>query len=242
MTARETLTVEPAGVAGGRVLPPPSALLFDWDNTLIDSWPCIHRVVNDLMTHMGRPTWTLDETRRRIGRSMRDTFPEMFGDRWMEARDVFLTAFKAVHLEMLAVLPGMEAMLFGLRDRGVPVGLISNKTGSLLRREVEALGWGDLFFAQVGAGDAARDKPAPDAVDLALSTGPGGPMRRDESVWLVGDSPTDMTCAHDCGLSPVLLRGWAPEVGEFDPHPPLVHLSTGDHLLSAVDTARREPP
>lgn len=226
----------------GQVLPAPSVLLFDWDNTLIDSWPCLHHVVNVLMTRMGRPTWTMDETRRRIGRSMRDTFPEMFGDRWQEARDVFLSEFQAVHLDMLSVLDGMDAMLTALAARQVPMGLVSNKTGALLRREIAALGWQDRFFAAVGAGDAARDKPAPEAVIMALQQMPGtGGQGPDASVWLIGDSPTDMTCAHACGLTPVLLRPWAPQADEFGEHLPLVHVPSGDHLVEAVDAARRTP-
>jgi phosphoglycolate phosphatase len=220
-------------------LPAPSVLLFDWDNTLIDSWPCIHRVVNVLMTRMGRPTWTMEETRKRIGRSMRDTFPDMFGDRWREAGEMFLDEFRAVHLDMLTVLDGMAPMLSALQARGVPMGLVSNKTGALLRREIEALGWQDLFFSVVGAGDAARDKPAPDSVALAMRDAPGAACGQlDASVWFIGDSATDMTCAHTCGLSPVLLRAWPPEDQEFGDHPPLVHLPSGDHLVRAVDDAR----
>ncbi|WP_299443659.1 HAD family hydrolase [uncultured Rhodospira sp.] len=222
-------------------LPTPRAILFDWDNTLIDSWPAIHRVINTCMAHMGHPLWTFEETRRRVGRSMRDTFPEMFGERWTEARDVFLNAFKTVHLEMLTVLDGAEPMLRGLAARNVPMGLVSNKTGALLRREVEALGWGSLFFAQVGAGDAARDKPALEAIELALRTAPIE-LRPGPEIWLVGDSPTDMACAYACGLTPVLLRPWAPEADEFGPYPPLVHLSRGDQLLDMLDDTRTAAP
>jgi len=224
----------------GSLLPPPDVILFDWDNTLVDTWPTIHQVINVLMEHMGHPTWTMEETKRRIGPSMRDVFPTMFGDRWMEARDVFLSAFRAVHLEQLAILDGADEMVRGLAARGVPMGLVSNKTGALLRREVFHLGWDGLFFAQVGAGDAACDKPAREAVDLALSTAPRGPVEPGPTVWFVGDSPTDMACAHACGCSPVLLRPWGPEENEFGTFSPLVHLSRGDHLLSEVDRALDE--
>lgn len=228
-----SLTVAVPGPPGA--LPAPRVVLFDWDNTLVDTWPTIHQVVNILMEHMGHPTWTFEETRRRIGPSMRDVFPTMFGERWQEARDVFLGAFREVHLEQLAVLEGMEAMLRGLHARGLPMALVSNKTGALLRREVAHLGWDDLFFAAVGAGDAARDKPAPEAVDLALSQAPGGPVAPGPDVWFVGDSPTDMTCAHACGCTPVLLRAWPPDGTEFGTDSPLVHLASGDHFLTEVE-------
>ena len=136
---------------------------------------------------------------------------------------------------ILAVLDVVPALLEGLAARGVPMGLVSNKTGALLRREVAALGWEPYFFAQVGAGDAARDKPAPEAVALALSGVPGGPLAPGPAVWFVGDTPTDMACAHASGCAPVLLRAWAPEAGEFAAHPPLVSLLHGDHLMGMVE-------
>jgi len=235
MTQMQTLetgagTVVPAGLA------PPRAILFDWDNTLVDSWPCIHRVINILMDRMGHPQWTLDETRRRVGRSMRDTFPEMFGDRWQEAGAIFLEAFQDVHLEMLTVLDGVPEMLDALAEKGVPMALVSNKTGALLRREVAALGWAPYFFAQVGAGDAVRDKPAPEAVAMALDSAPGGAFAAGPSVWFVGDTPTDMACAYGSGCAPVLLRTWAPEPGEFEGYPPLAYVPGCDHFRTLVDS------
>jgi len=239
----ETLNVNPASGAVVCVpdgLAAPRAILFDWDNTLVDSWPCIHRVINILMERMGHPTWTLEETKRRVGLSLRDSFPTMFGDRWEEARDIFLGTFRDVHLDMLTVLDGVSEMLADLAGQGVPMGLVSNKTGALLRREVAALGWESYFFAQVGAGDAARDKPALEAVELALSRVPGGPVSPGPDVWFVGDTPTDMACALACGCTPLLLRPWAPEPDEFTAYPPLVHLAHGAHLRTVVRTLTGE--
>ena len=30
-------------------LPKPKAVIFDWDNTLVNTWPIIHDEVNDLL-------------------------------------------------------------------------------------------------------------------------------------------------------------------------------------------------
>jgi phosphoglycolate phosphatase len=66
----------------------PRAILFDWDNTLIDSWPTIHAATNVVLDAMGLPTWTLEEAKVRVRHSLRDTFPKMFGDRWEEANPI----------------------------------------------------------------------------------------------------------------------------------------------------------
>jgi len=48
-------------------------------------------------------------------------------------------------------LPGAAALLNGLRDRGVYLGVVSNKTGRYLRKEAAALGWERYMTRLVGA-------------------------------------------------------------------------------------------
>ena len=43
--------------------PKPRAILFDWDNTLVDSWTTINEAHNFLMRAMGMPEWSIEETR-----------------------------------------------------------------------------------------------------------------------------------------------------------------------------------
>src|SRR3954466_10132322 len=89
----------------------PRAILFDWDNTLVDTWATIHEALNFLMRAMGRPEWSLAETREKVRLSLREAFPLYFGDRWEEARDIYLERFRAIHLERLVALPGREGGL-----------------------------------------------------------------------------------------------------------------------------------
>ncbi|MEK9930797.1 MAG: HAD hydrolase-like protein, partial [Rhodospirillaceae bacterium] len=69
--------------------PLPRAILFDWDNTLVDTWGVIHDSMNVTLKHMGQNQWTIEETRKNVRKALREAFPELFGDRWEEARDVF---------------------------------------------------------------------------------------------------------------------------------------------------------
>jgi phosphoglycolate phosphatase len=180
----------------------PRAILFDWDNTLVDSWATIHDALNFLMRAMGKPEWSLADTRERVRLSLREAFPMHFGERWEEARTIYLDRFRAIHLERLTPLPGREEMLRALADEGIYLGVVSNKTGELLRREVAQLGWSGIFGSVVGAGDAPVDKPAGDPVHLALL--PSG-ISAGEEVWFVGDTAIDMECAQNSGCVAVLL-------------------------------------
>src|SRR5262245_7059834 len=104
--------------AAAPALRPPRAILFDWDNTLVDSWATIHEALNFLMRAMGMPEWTLDDTKGRVRLSLREAFPLHFGERWQEARDIYLDRFRAIHLDRLTALPGRESLLRGLAAEG----------------------------------------------------------------------------------------------------------------------------
>ena len=59
-------------------LPKPQAIIFDWDNTLVDTWPLIQKAINVTMEKMAKPLWTLDQVRDNVHKSMRDYFPDIF--------------------------------------------------------------------------------------------------------------------------------------------------------------------
>ncbi len=195
-------------------LPRPKAILFDWDNTLVDSWAVIHHAMTATFEALGQTPWTLEETRTNVRKSARDSFPELFGARAEEATEVFYRTYEADHLSQLKALPGAEEMLLALAAAdGLQLGVVSNKRGHLLRLEAKELGWDKYFVSLVGATDAAKDKPAPDVVDFALS---GSGIAAGPEVWFVGDTDIDILCAHNSGCLAVLLRPEQPVAGEFD--------------------------
>lgn len=195
----------------------PRAILFDWDNTLIDSWAVIHEAQNAVLGAFGHAPWTLEETRQRVRKSMRDSYPELFGARWEEAGELFYKHYRALHIDRLAPLPGALEMLKGLRDADIYLGVVSNKQGAILRQETTHLGWDNLFGGLIGASDATRDKPAVEPVMMALAT---GGIEPGEDVWFVGDTDVDLRCAKAAGCLRVLLRDVPPGHEEFTGHAP----------------------
>src|ERR1700722_18853822 len=123
----------------------PRALIFDWDNPLVDSWPTIHDALNATLEAMGHAPWSFEESKARVRLSLRDSFPLLFRDRWEEARRIYLDAFLTVHLERLTALPGAAELLAHLGAEPYYLGVVSNKTGPVLRREADQLGWSHYF-------------------------------------------------------------------------------------------------
>jgi phosphoglycolate phosphatase len=181
----------------------PKAILFDWDNTLVDSWDTIHEALHHCFTAMGREPWSLAEVKARTRLSLMEAFPPIFGEHWQEARDHYFDRFAAIHLDRIKPLPGAAAMLEALAALGLPLGVVSNKTGATLRREAAHFGWSGRFASLVGAGDASADKPAAAPILLALEA---VRVAAGDQVWYVGDTATDMQCAANAGCRGVLLH------------------------------------
>ena len=216
---------------GADLLRLPQAALFDWDNTLVDTWPVIHEAMNTTLSAMGHQVWRLEETKVRGRLALREAFPPMFGDRWEEARDIFYTRFREIHLDRLEVRPGAEDVLAGFADRGVYLGVVSNKMGDHLRKEAAHLGWDNYFGQIIGATDAVRDKPAREPVEMALR---GSGAVPGQSVWFIGDTEIDMECGQNTGCVKILVRENAPSDGEFKIYTPDIHFINCNELCTLV--------
>ena len=212
-------------------LPFPRAVLFDWDNTLVDSWSAIYGALNHCLTEMGQEPWSDAEARLRVRASLRDAFPKLFGDRWQVARDIYLDAFKARHLSEVKSFEGAEDYLRSLKARGITAAVVSNKTGVLLRAESQHLGWNGYFHRLIGAQDTPADKPHPGVVTAALEA---SGILADPSVWLIGDAAIDMDCAVRAGCTPILIGTPHPEE-DFSAAPPRLRVAGYAELLARLE-------
>jgi phosphoglycolate phosphatase len=182
------------------ILPPPRALLWDWDNTLVDAWGGVQAGMNAALGAFGMPPWTREEVRARARLALAEAFPKLFGAEWERARDIFYAEVRATHLQHIAPLPGIAEALEAALP--LPQGVVSNKQGPILRVEARHLGWERYFGSLVGAGDTPKGKPDPMPVLLALSRlgiAPG------KEVWFLGDTAVDMQAARAAGCSAVLM-------------------------------------
>lgn len=180
----------------------PDAFIFDWDNTLVDSWDAIEVAMNHTLAHLGRPSWTRAEIKKNCTRAARVSFPEWFLDRSQEATDVYYAKFREVQMLNLKPMPGAEKLLLWLHERGIPNFVVSNKKNVFLHDEVKTIGFAKYFIAVAGSLDAPIDKPAREHVDFVLQK---GGLRAHKDIWFVGDSPIDVLCAQNANCTPVLL-------------------------------------
>ena len=195
----------------------PIGFIFDWDSTLVDNWTCIARSLNATLKQMGKAEWNEDEIRNNTKKSARDAFPDLFGENWEEALDFFYKSFEKFHLEELKPLYGAENLLKTINGLNIFVGIISNKNGNYLRKEIRTLGWMPYFKRIIGATDVATDKPSPKTVLSLLNRTKIEPCNK---VWFVGDTMVDLKCAHLSGCLPILVKTGSITAAELKAWPP----------------------
>lgn len=208
---------------------PPPAILWDWDNTLVDGWAAIEAGLNATFRAFGMPEWDRTTVLGRVRGSLRDTFPGMFGTDWERARDIFYAEVKARHLAVVNPMPG-AVLAIAAAARVAPQGVVSNKQGPLLRAEAAHLGWAGHFGALVGAGDAVADKPDPAPLLMALES---MNVRPAPEIWYVGDTALDMQAARRAGFRAVLL-GDASHDGGIATAAPDLHFASGEVMAAAL--------
>ncbi len=191
----------------------PRAVIFDWDNTLVDSWPAIAEAINHTRAAMGHEVWSLEQIKQRCTRAARESFPEWFGAEWERAYDIYYRGFDEIRkAREIASLAGAPELLQWLKDQSIPAFVVSNKRGDYLRLEVERLQWQDYFVGVAGAQDSPHDKPHRAHVDHVLQ--PAG-IIPNKAVWFVGDSETDVKCARNADCTPVFI-GTSDEARRLD--------------------------
>ena len=177
----------------------PIAFLFDWDNTLVESWQVIFLAFNRTLADFGKEPFTFDEVKSRGYNSSRNVFPEIFGDDWVAAQKLMYHYFDEYAGEV-RLLEGARELIEWLYLNKYPMAIISNRQADVLRDEVERLGISHFFASVVGSGDTVRDKPDPALARLSLKRlGLVG----SNQVWFVGDTPVDWQCAINSGCQPV---------------------------------------
>ena len=195
-----------------------SAVLFDWDGTLADSFATTRYASLAVFGHFGirmdearyqatyRPDW--HETYRQLG------IPEA---RWDEAgavwREKYLERSHAVRL-----FPSALATLGALTDQDLRLGVVTSADRQRFREDLDRLGLADSFGALVAFEDTRNKKPHPEGLHLALSRLGVNP----EEALYVGDRPEDIAMGKSAGAftaavvsrfsSEAMLRSAAPDL------------------------------
>jgi phosphoglycolate phosphatase len=193
----------------------PKAIIFDWDNTLVDTWPLIQIAIDKTMVEMNRKPWGLEKVRDTVHKSMRESFPEIFGSDWEKAGEIYKNTYRSIHLDQIRLISGAVELVDKIQQKGILQFIVSNKIGFTLRKEVAKTGIEKSFFSIIGAGDAYDDKPSRKPVDLALMGSDLDPQK--DEIWFVGDTIADVECAYNSNCRPVIYGDYQHSISKTIP-------------------------
>ena len=175
-----------------------SALIFDLDGTLVDSYEPITESLNYVRTAFGLRPKTLDEVRLEVGRGLDSLVRDNIGEeRTEEGVRLFRARYRKVFREGTRLLPGVGATVRELARRAVPMAITSNKPAYFSREIVEHLGFGGAFVGIIGPEMVEHPKPDPEMVRMAIAL----IDRPDAEVLYVGDMRIDIDTCRRAGIA-----------------------------------------
>ncbi|ETZ05478.1 HAD family hydrolase [Holospora undulata] len=181
-------------------------VFFDWDGTLVDTVFSGLSVINAFLSLNGKDKIKEDSYVLSPSLSIRDAFHSLFTpDEYNKAVKDF-KAFLDQRTENIFPFEGAERLLYFLYNLSIPMGIVSNQYGDVLRRQVKQLKWEKYFSYISGSGDWEQDKPS--AMPL-IGTLRNSGVEPGKSVFFVGDSLVDMVCAQHAGCTPVSVGAQA---------------------------------
>jgi HAD superfamily hydrolase (TIGR01509 family) len=190
-----------AGVENG-AFGVPAAVVFDNDGLLLDTESVWTRAEQDLFERRGIEFTPADK------RDLVGTSAEIAGGilerRLGEPGRAGALIEELNELVVAELEHGVEAMvgarelLHALKQRGTPIGLVSNSPLAFVRRSLEIVGFHDRFDVVLSAHEVAAPKPSPDPYleacrRLGVEPGP--------DVVALEDSPTGVAAARAAGLT-----------------------------------------
>jgi pyrophosphatase PpaX len=177
-----------------------SAVLFDWDDTLLDSYQADQQAYLAMFRTLGI-SWTVEDLERhyspdwyRVYRAAR--LPR---EHWTRADRVWRMHYARLRA---GLLPGAERVLRHMKRR-FRLGLVTSGSRMRVRRQLSGFGLTRVFTTRVYCESVRHRKPHPAPLQFALNRLRIPP----EAAVYVGDTPEDMLMARRAGVRAVAVLG-----------------------------------
>ncbi len=189
-------------------------IIWDWDNTLVDTFGAILSAQNVMRHFYGLPAWTKQEAKAAMNVSGRNLIADMVGaDKAQEARQIYLQAYTK-NAAAINLKAGAIEVLEKARSLGYINVLASNKAGSILRNEAHTLNVDEYFDRIIGAEDTDNDKPSKSFADAAIA----GFIF--DKLYSIGDGKADIKMGRHYENGHGILVWTNPDTPEFEQDKP----------------------
>jgi phosphoglycolate phosphatase len=187
---------------------PVKAVLFDLDGTLVDTVADLAEAVNRTLAELRLPACSLSEVRAMIGngpeelvrRSVSRSAPAS-GELVAKALEIFKGHYREINGNGSGIYPGVVRGLEQLHNKGVAMGVVTNKHEEFTYPLLEMMGIRDFFHAVVCGDSLQQRKPDPGPLLHAcklLGVSPG-------ETLMIGDSENDSIAGRRAGMRVLLV-------------------------------------
>src|SRR5574341_284459 len=178
-------------------------IIFDLDGTLADTLPVCFVAFRRTMEVFSGHRYSDEEIMNYFGPSEEGILRRLVPDRWEACLRIYLQVYEQEHLRAARLFPGIEAALSRLRERDIPLGIVTGKGpqgAAISFRQLRLDRYFDILETGVPEGSI---KPL--AIQRVLAKWGVSPDR----VAYVGDAASDMEAARAVGAIP-LGAAWEP--------------------------------
>jgi len=179
-------------------------ILFDLDGTLLDTNELIiqsfkHTYKRHLNKHVHK-----EEIIKSFGEILKITLDREFGEYSEEAIKTY-RGFQVENFEkLIAIHNGVGEGVKELHRLGYKLGIVTSRLNESTVKGLKHFGLVDYFESIISADDTEIHKPDPTPAFMALAKLGGKP----EETIIVGDSPFDILCGKNAGITAVAV-GWS---------------------------------
>lgn len=201
------------------------AVLFDLDGTLVDTGDLIVEsakyTVNEIFGEIGHSEVIIEAIGKPLKQQMDFLSENFFGTHYAvegvhaqspqelsaQMMGVYSAYCKTRHDELMRPFVGIEVALEALRQKRVPMGVVTSKRREPAVNDLAHFGLDSFFLTMVAADDLSEHKPRPEPLwrGMELLSEAKGLKLSSEHCIYVGDSPFDIQAAHAAGMHAVAV-------------------------------------
>ena len=177
--------------------------ILDFDGTLASSLEGIHACFQEALATHGYPELSLAAVRRTVGLTLEEsvrilTNGQCDGAQLNEVVAFYRTLYAEKGRAMATLFPGAMETLSALKNMGIQIAVVSNKSYAGVRRLAEQLSIDAHIDLMLGADNVSFRKP--DARLYTETIAPHLPDSCGHHVLMVGDTESDLRFARNAGL------------------------------------------
>jgi len=202
-----------------------TVLLFDWDGTLYDSaqpgYVAFEKTFLDLGMSFSREFY--DKCYSPNWYAMYEALG-LPGSEWQKADDMWLEHYGE---QPPKLVDGAAETIFGLKDRGFQLGIVTSGTQRRVTREISQLNLNEIFDVVICNEHISQKKPHPEGLNKAMAA----IGCQSSGCSYIGDAPEDIQMGKQAGVLTIGVQSAYPTSRLLQEEGPDIHLKTISELL-----------